>query len=126
VIEWHLPKSKGRFALAAAAFGGLGMMVVLLAIHFTGQADKQGFVENLVVVPIVVGKDETDAIAAIEAAGLRPEITYRRLDGRRGRVIAQSLSSSHIGSRGDSVWVVVAAAKTRPPPNYLPFAHWPS
>jgi beta-lactam-binding protein with PASTA domain len=114
---------RGLALAAALAFGVLGIMGVLLATHLTGQGNQESFVENLVV-PIVVGKDEKDAITEIRAAGFRPEITYRRLGHRNGRVLAQHIPNSGMASRGDSVTIVVAATENRPPLTYAPFIYW--
>lgn len=112
--------------IVAGALGVLGAVAVVLGLHLNGRDAERSFVDDLVLVPVVAGKDEKDAIAAIEAAGLRPYVIYRRVRGRHGRVIAQSLSNSRMASRGDSVWIAVSAARTRPPPHHELFGHWPA
>ena len=106
---------------SAAALSVLEIMGALPGSHVTDRGSEQNFVENLVLVPVVAGEDEKDSIAAIEAAGLRPKITYRRFPGRHGRVIAQQIPNSRLASRGDPVSIVVGAAKTLRSAYYFPF-----
>jgi beta-lactam-binding protein with PASTA domain len=114
--------------ILAAALGVLGAMAALLGLHLNGRGAERSFVDDLVVVPLVVGKDEIEATEAVERVGLRPEITYIRFRAKHpslGEVIGQSFGNSRIASRGDSAVLVVAVAKRQPRPDYSPFAHYP-
>jgi hypothetical protein len=120
--------SRKRRMILAAALGVLGAMSAVLGLHLNGRDTERSFVDDLVVVPLVLGKDEREATEAVERVGLRPEITYTRFRAKHpslGQVVMQSLGNSRIASRGDSVRLVVADAKRQPRPDYSPFAHWP-
>jgi beta-lactam-binding protein with PASTA domain len=117
-----------RRIILAAALGVLGAMAASLALYLNGRSAERSFVDDLVFIPLVLGKDEREATKALGRLGLRPEITYTRFRAKHrslGQVVAQSLGSSRIASRGDSVRLVVATAKRQPRPEYSPFAHWP-
>jgi beta-lactam-binding protein with PASTA domain len=119
--------SKRRFTLAAALVA-LAATATALGFHLIERDAERSFVDDLVFVPLVVGKDERKAIEAVERVGLRPEVTYSRFRAKHpslGQVVMQSVGSSRIASRGDSVRLVVAVAKRQPRPEYSPFAHWP-
>jgi beta-lactam-binding protein with PASTA domain len=119
--------SKRRFTLAAALVA-LAATATALGFHLIERDAERNFVDDLVFVPLVVGKDERKAIEAVERVGLRPEVTYSRFRAKHpslGQVVMQSVGSSRIASRGDSVRLVVAVAKRQPRPEYSPFAHWP-
>lgn len=116
----------------AAALGVLGAMAAVLGLHLIGRDAERSYVDDLVIIPLVLGKDERAATEAVERVGLRPEVTYRRFRGkhpRLGQVGMQSFGSSRIVSRGDSVRLVIAVRKRQPRPEYSPFAHlttyWP-
>jgi beta-lactam-binding protein with PASTA domain len=89
------------FALAASAV--VGFMLV-------GRESQPSFVDNLVFIPIVIGKPEQDASAALEAAGLRAEIRYepRALRKSEGLVIGQIQPSRPFTSKGSSIVLIVA------------------
>jgi beta-lactam-binding protein with PASTA domain len=119
--------SKRRFTLTAALVA-LAATATALGFHLIERDAERSFVDDLVFVPLVVGKDERKAIEAVERVGLRPEVTYSRFRAKHpslGQVVMQSVGSSRIASRGDSVRLVVAVAKRQPRPEYSPFAHWP-
>lgn len=119
--------SKRRFILTAALVA-LAATATALGFHLIERDAERSFVDDLVFVPLVVGKDERKAIEAVERVGLRPEVTYSRFRAKHpslGQVVMQSVGSSRIASRGDSVRLVVAVAKRQPRPEYSPFAHWP-
>jgi beta-lactam-binding protein with PASTA domain len=117
-----------RRLILAAALGVLGAMVAVLGLYLNGRDAERSFVDNLVFVPLVLGKDEREATEALERVGLRPEVTYSRFRANHpslGQVVMQSFGSSRIASRGDSVRLVVAVTKRQPRPDYSPFAHYP-
>ena len=114
--------------ILAAALGVLGAIAAVLGLHLNGRDAERSFVDDLVFVPLVLGKDEGEATEALERVGLRPEVTYTRFRAkhpRLGQVVMQSVGSSRIASRGDSVRLMVAVAKRQPRRDYSPFAHWP-
>jgi beta-lactam-binding protein with PASTA domain len=114
--------------ILAAALGVLGAVAAGLGLHLNGRDADRSFVDDLVFVPLVLGKDEREATEAVERVGLRPEITYSRFPAKHpslGQVVIQGFGGSRIASRGDSVGLVVAVAKRQPRPDYSPFAHWP-
>jgi beta-lactam-binding protein with PASTA domain len=126
-------RGMGRAAIEplilAAALGVLGAMAAVLGLQLNGRDAERSFVDDLVFVPLVLGKDEREATEAVERVGLRPEVTYSRFRAKHpslGQVVIQSFGSSRIASRGDSVRLVVAVRKRQPRPEYSPFAHWPS
>jgi beta-lactam-binding protein with PASTA domain len=105
---------KRRFIMAAVV-SALGITAVVLGLQLIGRDDQRSFVDDAVVIPIVLGKTEADATAMIEHVGLRPDIRYSRSRAkhpRMGQVVAQG--PSRLASRGDSVVIVVAVAKPRP------------
>jgi beta-lactam-binding protein with PASTA domain len=99
--------------LAAALVALVAAAVVGLSLRGHGE---EAFVDSVVLVPVVVGQSEQDAIAAIKGAGLQPEVTYHRIrTARRAmtrRVIAQG-GSARITSKGQPVRLVVAIAPPR-------------
>jgi beta-lactam-binding protein with PASTA domain len=114
--------------ILVAALGVLGAMAAVLGFHLNGRDAERSYVNDLVFVPLVVGKNEREATQAVERVGLRPEVTYTRFRSKHrslGQVVMQSFGSSRIASRGDSVRLVVAVTKRQPHPEYSPFAHWP-
>jgi beta-lactam-binding protein with PASTA domain len=90
-------------SVAVAASGVVGFMVV-------GRESQPSFVDNLVIIPTVVGRPERDAIAALEAAGLRAEIRYEHRGAPKsaGRVIGQIQPSRPFTSKGNSIVLIVA------------------
>ena len=114
--------------ILVAALGGLGAVAAVLGLHLSGRDAERSFVDDLVFVPLVLGKDEPEATEAVERVGLRPEITYTQFPANHpslGQVVMQSLGGSRIASRGDSVRLVVSVAKRQPRPDYSPFVHYP-
>lgn len=120
--------SRKHRLILAAVLGVLGVMAAVLGLHLNGRDAERSFVDDLVVVPLVVGKDEKEATEAVERVGLHPEITYIQSRAKHpslGQVVMQSDGPSGIASRGDSVRLVVAVAKRQPRPDYNPFVHYP-
>jgi beta-lactam-binding protein with PASTA domain len=104
-----------RRLIIAAALALLVTVATVLGLLLVERESQGSFIDNVVVIPLVVGKSEQDAAAALERAGLQPDITYRRFRTTPpgGQVVAQGLPSSRIASRGDSVLIVVATTKAR-------------
>jgi beta-lactam-binding protein with PASTA domain len=107
--------AKARLLLAAALVALVAAAVVGLSLRGHGE---EAFVDSVVLVPVVVGQSEQDAIAAIKDAGLQPEVSYdRRIRAvRRGmprRVVISQGGSARITSKGQPVRLVVAIAPTR-------------
>lgn len=102
---------KAPFLLVAVLVALVGAAV--LGFSLTRGHGEQAFMDSVVFVPVVVGKSERAATAAIARAGLRPEVRYRRMRAaNRGMtrfVIAQS-PAARITSRGKPVRLVVAIA----------------
>jgi beta-lactam-binding protein with PASTA domain len=100
--------------LAAALVALVAAAVVGLSLRGHGE---EAFVDSVVLVPVVVGQSEQDAIAAIKDAGLQPEVSYRRIRTvRRGmprRVVISQGGSARITSKGQPVRLVVAIAPPR-------------
>jgi hypothetical protein len=65
-----------RGLILAAAFGVLGAMAAALGLHLNGPGAERSFVDDLVLIPLVLGKDEREATKAVERVGLRPEVMY--------------------------------------------------
>jgi beta-lactam-binding protein with PASTA domain len=105
--------AKALLWLAAALVALLAAAVLGLSLR--GHRE-QAFIDSVALVPVVVGQSEQDAIAAIEGAGLQPEVSYRRIrTARRGmtrRVISQG-PIARITSKGQPVTLVVAIATPR-------------
>jgi beta-lactam-binding protein with PASTA domain len=74
------------------------------------RGSEPSFVDGLVFIPIVMGKTEQEAVAALEAKGLQARINYVR--GVRpkstGRVIGQQQPSRKFTSRGTTISLMVA------------------
>ena len=115
--------------ILAAVLGVLGAMAAVLGLHLNGRDAERSFVDDVVFVPLVLGKDEREATEAVERVGLRPAVTYTRFRAkhpRLGQVVMQSLGGSRrIALRGGSVRLVVAVAKRQPRADYSPFVHYP-
>jgi beta-lactam-binding protein with PASTA domain len=74
------------------------------------RASEPSFVDGLVFIPTVMGKTEQEAVAALDAKGLKAEIKY--VHGTRpkskGRVIGQQQPSRRFTSRGTTISLKVA------------------
>jgi beta-lactam-binding protein with PASTA domain len=106
----HKPMSRNRLFVLAAVLVALGVGAVL-GYAFTDRERRPTFEDDVVIIPRVVGKPEREALAAIEAAGLKPDI-YEHRHGRAhsgiGRVVAQQPPSARVTSKGNSIVILVA------------------
>jgi hypothetical protein len=94
--------SKRRFTLTAALVA-LAATATALGFHLIERDAERSFVDDLVFVPLVVGKDERKAIEAVERVGLRPEVTYSRFRAKHpslGQVVMQA-SEVRASPRGE-------------------------
>lgn len=63
---------------------------------------------EMVTVPDVTDMPENEAVAAIHAAGLQSEVTYRSTDGPRlGRVLTQSAAGGSQAAKGTTVTLTI-------------------
>ena len=79
--------------LATAVFG----------FSMRGGGGERAFVDSVVLVPVVVGLSEQNAVAAIEQAGLQPEVRYvptPRAKRAIPRYVVSQGPSARITSRG--------------------------
>jgi hypothetical protein len=105
-----------RRLIVAAVLGVLVTGAGALGLYVNGRERQSSYLDELVYIPLVIGKTERDARAAIERVGLRPTVEYRYFRPRHsrvGRVIGQS-PVPRIVSPGCSVMIVVSSAERRP------------
>lgn len=105
--------AKALLLLAAALVALLAAAVFGLSLRGRGE---QAFVDSVVLVPVVVGQSEQDAIAAIKGAGLQPEVRYRRIRTAERAMTRHVISQGPIArvtSKGQPVTLFVALATPR-------------
>ena len=74
------------------------------------RGSEPSFIDGLVFIPIVMGKTEHEAVAALKAKGLKAKITYVRATRptSEGRVTGQQQPSARFTSRGTTISLIVA------------------
>ena len=74
------------------------------------RGSEPSFIDGLVFIPTVMGKTEQEAIAALEAKGLKANITYvpATRPTSEGRITGQQQPSARFTSRGATINLIVA------------------
>jgi beta-lactam-binding protein with PASTA domain len=100
-LKRHLLLAAVLVALGAGAAAGYLL---------NGRGSEPSFVDTLVFIPTVMGETEREAIAALDAQGLKAHITYERHAPSKfeGRVIGQQQPSARFTSRGSTIRLIVA------------------
>jgi beta-lactam-binding protein with PASTA domain len=83
---------------------------VLAGYVVNERGSEPSFIDSLVFIPTVMGETEQEAVAALEAKGLKAKITYVRATrpSSEGRVTGQQQPSARFTSQGTTISLIVA------------------
>jgi predicted Ser/Thr protein kinase len=108
-------RDRARGLIERPSLAGLAILcaflivIGLLAFHTSGPAVST--------MPNVVGKNVTDAVATLQKAGLRPDVSYRPITTGRAGIVAETVPPQGAKlPRGSAVHVIATAFAATPTP----------